>query len=99
MLYEQGMGGPSAPFFATHLADIASRRSLEGQLLLQDRTSIAETLRIWGEVTAHGKGWAGRTSRLPAHFRASGASAYYTMLATLRRGRGGVKIADAVPVA
>ena len=97
MLYVQGMGGPSAPFFATRLADIASRRSLEGRLLLQDRTSIAETLRTWGEVAAHGTGWAARKGRLRAHFKTNGASAYYTMLATLRRGRDGVKIVDAVP--
>ena len=97
MVYVQGMGDPRRPFFATRLADIASRRSLEGQLLLLDRTSIAETLRAFGEVTAHPKDWAARKSRLRAHFKIFGASSYYTMLATLRRGRGGVKIVDAVP--
>ena len=97
MLYVQGLGGPSGPFFATHLAEIAARRSLEGQLLLLDRKSIADTLRAWGDASTDPQRWATRRRGLLAHFRAGGASAYYAMLATLRRGRGGISIVDAVP--
>jgi Methyltransferase small domain len=96
LLYLEGPGDRERPFFAARLAEVIGRR-LGVELLLLERTTIAEVLRQVREIDGTLRRRPPRAPQLRRLYREQSASHYHCMLARFRRGPGGVHVTDGVP--